>query len=77
MASQKGVTRLNSYRDKDEYCYANVRMESGEPVYISIAMVGVLVIKSRIGFFGTTLFKESNANYITDVCDRLFWSFND
>jgi hypothetical protein len=46
------VTSLHSYKDSRIGCYANVRMDNGDPCFISVAQTGVLVKKSRVGLFG-------------------------
>jgi hypothetical protein len=39
-------------------CGATIRLESGEPCFLSIAQSGVLVKRSRSGFFGAVLYNE-------------------
>jgi hypothetical protein len=46
-------------------CGATVRLETGEPCWVSIAQSGVLVKKSRLGLLGAILFSEKNAYKIS------------
>ena len=39
--------------------FSAVQLDSGEPVWISIARTGVLIKQSRIGLFGAVLFQDS------------------
>jgi hypothetical protein len=48
-----------NFSDGKFTCYANVRLDSGEPCYINVAQTGVLVKKSRLGLLGPTLYKET------------------
>ena len=48
-------------------CGATVRLETGEPCWLSIAQSGVLVKKSRFGFLGAILYSEKNA-YKISLC---------
>jgi hypothetical protein len=53
------MTQLHSYQDSRTGCYANVRMDNGDPCFIGVAQTGVLVKKSRIGFFGAKLYEQT------------------
>lgn len=48
------------YLDNGVACWSQVRLDSGERVWISVAQAGVLVKKSRLGLFGATLYNETN-----------------
>ena len=48
-------------------CGATVRLETGEPCWLSIAQSGALVKKSRFGVLGATLYSEKNA-YEISLC---------
>jgi hypothetical protein len=55
------MTKLHSYKDSLAFppgCFANIRMDNGDPCYISVAQTGVLVKKSRLGWFGAKLYDE-------------------
>ena len=41
-------------------CGATVRFDTGEPCTLSIARIGILVKKSRLGFGGAVLYDEKN-----------------
>lgn len=43
-------------------CFANIRTEDGEPIYISIAVSGVVVKKSTTGMFGKKLYVSKSAD---------------
>jgi len=51
-----------SYRDDAGFCFANVRLRSGEPCFISLTkrqeiLTGLLVKRSRSGWLGKKLFQ--------------------
>ena len=48
-------------------CWSRVDIESGEPVWISIAQNGVLVKRSRLGLFGAKLYEEQDIHKCVDV----------
>jgi hypothetical protein len=52
------MARLHSYADSRTGCYANIRMDNGDPCFISVAQSGVLVKKSRFGFMGAKLYQQ-------------------
>lgn len=56
------MAHLHSYRDGPSGCFANIRMDSGDPCFVSIAQTGVLVKKSKLGWFGATLYNEKEVD---------------
>lgn len=56
---------------------ATLRLASGEPCLISIAQSGVLVKKSRFGFFGTILYNETNPIKAVTTAEALEFLFPD
>jgi hypothetical protein len=52
------MVKLHSYQDSRTGCYANIRMDNGDPCFISVAQSGVLVKKSRIGLLGAKLYEK-------------------
>jgi hypothetical protein len=52
------MARLHSYKDSRTGCYANIRMDNGDPCFISVAQSGVMVKKSRIGLLGAKLYEQ-------------------
>ncbi len=40
--------------------WTNIRMDNGDPCWISIAQTGILVKKSELGLFGAMLYEEKN-----------------
>ena len=52
-------------------CWSSVLLDSGEPVWISIAQNGIMVKQSRLGILGTKLFHETNMSRCVDVADAL------
>jgi hypothetical protein len=51
---------MRNFSDTGLTCYANVKLDSGEPCFISIAQSGILVKRSRLGLFGPALYKQSD-----------------
>ena len=52
------MTKLHSYKDSAVGCYANIRMDNGDPCFIGVAQTGVLVKKSKLGWLGAKLYDE-------------------
>ena len=52
------MTEIHSFKDNNSTCYANIRMDNGDPCYVSVAQTGVLVKKSKIGMFGAKLYEK-------------------
>jgi hypothetical protein len=54
------MTTLHSFEDSSTGRFANVRMDNGDPCFIGVAQTGVIVNKSKVGFFGAKLYDEKN-----------------
>src|SRR5688572_23174058 len=55
--------------------YARVDLESSDPIWISVAQAGVVVKRSRLGFFGRELYNENDLKtVVAHSCelDKLF-----
>jgi len=52
-------------------CWSRVDLESGEPVFISIAQGSVLVRRSRLGILGVKLYEENNIHNCVKVAYAL------
>jgi hypothetical protein len=55
------MSRLHNFKDGKGSCYSNVRLENGDPIFISVAQTGVLVKKSKLGFWGPKLYQSLTA----------------
>ena len=69
------MTQLHSFQDNSTGCYANVRMDNDDPVYISVAQTGVVVKKSKIGLFGPKLYDSQtvyDAAMTAKALDEIF-----
>ena len=69
------MTRLHSFKDDKRVCYANVRMDNDDPIFISVAQTGVLVKKSKLGWFGPKLYESRtvyDAAMTAKALDALF-----
>ncbi len=71
------MTRLHSFKDNKGGCFSNSRMDNGDPVYISVAATGVLVKRSKIGFFGPKLYESRTAYDAAETARALFGLFPD
>ena len=71
------MTVLHSYKDNGSQCFANVRMENGDPVWISVAQTGIVVKKSKIGIFGPKLFVSRDVYHAAQTAEALDEQFND
>lgn len=40
--------------------YANLTLNNGDPIFISVAQSGILVKKTKFGLFGAKLYEETN-----------------
>ena len=67
------ISQLIRFQDNGIQCWSRVDLDSGEPIYISIAQSGVLVKKSNLGLFGAKLYDEPNAN-ITAIKTKNLYS---
>ena len=56
---------------------ANIRMDNGDPCWISIMKTGTLVKRSRIGLFGVKLFEEKNINKAVNTAKALNKQYGD
>jgi hypothetical protein len=59
METSDRMTKLISYRDTRNVCWARVDLASGEPIYISVARSGIIVKRSSLGFLGTKLYRSN------------------
>ena len=71
------MTELNHYQDGSGSCYANIRMENGDPVFISIAQSGVIIKKSLFGLFGPKLFVSKDVYEAATTARKLDEMLND
>jgi len=66
------VTTLLRFKDNKAMCFSSLRMDNGDPCFISVAQTGVRVKKSKSGMFGPILFDNKNvyesANYAKALC---------
>tara|TARA_R110002049_G_scaffold91473_1_gene227950 strand:- start:2033 stop:2395 length:363 start_codon:yes stop_codon:yes gene_type:complete len=61
----KAMGTLGRYRDTGSMCFANVKLDSGEPCFISVAQEGVIIRRSVTGLFGQIVFRAKS--------DELLW----
>lgn len=61
MAWRIQLATINKISDAGISCFATLTLESGEPVFISVAQSGVVVKKSKTGLFGKVIFKGDAA----------------
>jgi hypothetical protein len=69
------MTSFHSFKDSSTGCFANVRMDNGDPCFISVAQTGVIVKKSKVGFFGATLYDEKNVYHAAMTAKALFYLY--
>ena len=50
------MTKILGFKDNKSQCWASIRMQSGDPIWVSVAQTGVIVKKSKIGLFGPKLY---------------------
>lgn len=67
---------LHSFKDNRTYCFANIRMNNGDPCFISVAQTGVIVKKSKLGLFGAKLYDERNIYVCANTAKALAYLFN-
>jgi len=55
------MTELTRFMDHNwKGRWANIRMDMGDPCWVGIAQTGILVKKSKVGWFGAILYEEKN-----------------
>lgn len=59
------------FADSGKQCWSRVDLESGEPIFISVAQSGVLVKRSNLGFMGAKLYSESNVYKVAATAQAL------
>lgn len=69
------MTELHSFKDGKTGCFSNIRMDDGDPCYISVAQTGVLVKKSKIGMFGAKLFDNSDVYSCANIAKALAYLY--
>jgi len=53
------MTELTRFMDHNwKGRWANIRMDMGDPCWVGIAQTGILVKKSKVGWFGAILYEE-------------------
>lgn len=62
---------LVRFDDSATGCWSRVDLESGEPIWISVARTGIVVKVSRLGFLGAKLFAESDLSKLALICKDL------
>lgn len=65
------MTKIHSYQDGNYTSYANIRMDNGDPVYISVSPAGVIIKKSIVGLFGAKLFVSRDDYHAVKVAEIL------
>lgn len=50
------MTKILNFKDNNSQCWVTIRMENGDPIWVSVAQTGVIVKKTKIGLFGPKLF---------------------
>lgn len=71
------MSEIHSYQDGKLTCYANIRMDNGDPVWISVAQTGVVIKKSKVGLFGPKLFVSRDAYHAAKTAEVLDARFDD
>ncbi len=77
MEKKDRMSELHSFKDGKAGCYSNIRMDNGDPCYISVAQTGVIVKKSKIGMFGAKLYEETNVYDAAKNAERLHGLYPD
>lgn len=71
------MTELVRFQDNQKGRWANIRMDNGDPCWISVAQTGVLIKKSKVGLFGAKVYEESDALTIGNIISALNDSYRD
>ncbi len=69
------MTELYNFKDGMVSCYSNIRMDNGDPCFISVAQAGVLVRKSKFGLFGAKLFNNSDIYFCGNIARALWYLY--
>lgn len=62
---------LVRFRNNSRECWSSIKMENGDPVWISCAQSGVIVKKSKMGIMGKKLYDETNVRKIAETAQNL------
>ena len=65
------MSKLISFVDTKNACWSRVNLDSDEPIWISVSQSGVLVKRSKLGIFGSILFKGVDVIESGDVARNL------
>ena len=71
------MTELHHYKDGPNACYANIRMDNGDPCFISVAQTGILVKKTKFGLFGAKLYEEKNVHEAANAAKALQYLYSE
>lgn len=55
------TSKVVAFLDNGSQCWSRLALAHGEPCWISVAQTGVIVKRSKLGLFGATLYKETDA----------------
>jgi hypothetical protein len=67
------VTIIKNFTDDGRRgCFANVRMDNGDPCWISIANTGVIVKKSKLGLLGEKLYSSKEPGKTVTTLWKLY-----
>jgi len=69
--------KLVRYKDSSSQCWSRVDLENGDPIYIGIAGVSVLIKKSNLGILGAVLYKENDRLNILQLGTQLRSTINE
>ena len=65
------MSGLHSFRNNGSGCFANVRMDNGDPVFIRVEQTGVVVKKSISGLLGPKLYRSQTVDEATTTAEAL------
>ena len=68
------MAQLGRYSDGRLTCYANITLDNGDPIYISVAQAGVVVKRSKTGLMGKKLY-NGGAEQTARKCQSLHETF--
>lgn len=54
------VSKVEAFLDNGSQCWARLTLAQSEPCWIGVAQTGAIVKRSKLGLFGSTLYRETD-----------------
>lgn len=65
------MSKIIRFGDSKYECWSRVNLDNNDPIYISVAQTGIIIKKSNLGIFGSTLYKSPDVITAADLAQKL------